>query len=562
MIISLLFLDLTSSYLRKGINVCARSKVLTASFGAAARHMPRRTENDRVPLLMPRSSGPPNDADDLEDDDDVPIISTRGRVAVVSSPAEGGDHANDHDSGDAVPTCMGNTMSLCSRSLLAVWHTTRLPFDSVMNLVWYGNSEGVNPTTPSSHSDTFPDLNGNPSAGVTPVRSLPPHPSRVDERNSPLYKNFHPGKGYETVDAGDASPPSLRAPSNSSGVVRTTGAAQASSSPPLNSSAFPAAPVIPTVDHSRIYTPHELMKRIEVIRDWLPLANIKVDAPHVSASVGDGAASPSTAGGAAPVVPLSVTISGPFRRPLSVPSAYFDLDEAASIPSLGDVEDFVLEDLSPEYQVRHINITDINFLATAFEGEGRAGKRGVMMGSLSALRMDDDDVEGGEPYEVHKARVVGMVHNLINSVVERKGHPWPLRLVFARCSFAPLDLLDTLRLPGGGFLELLAFDRCPLADAHVSSLLRRARQDDSLFNRLRSLRLSGTLSTDAMRALLRYLDEEVEDPVLCELVVPSSCADVVGGHPVAIRLPRLIVNGKSIESYQPHRSRVSSLAVQ
>jgi hypothetical protein len=542
--------------------------------------MPRRVEpHDRAPLLSGHN----------DDDEEDGLTTTTGAMTTrsrVFGPSRTTDDSEDEDirsgvvsaennpRGDHIRSCMGDTMSLCGRSLLAVWHVSRLPFDTMLNMVWHGNADGADPTTPTpSHADVNSGDDAPTSSrhhrsqaalSTTPVRI--PSPGRVDERNSPLYKDFHPGKGYEALAAGAAREPS--ATSTTTTTTTTNGSStrtlfpgtdvhrnDATPSAPSGTSPPPPSIPIPEADHSKIYTPRELLKRIDAIQAWLPVSKVKVDTP-ASAALAD---SPPNS-----MVPLSVTIAGPLRRPLSVPLSLLDAEACASIPSLGDVEDFILEDLSNEYRVRHINITDINFLATSFEADGHGGGRqtAMMMSSPSALRVeDDDDAACGEPYEVHKARVVGMIHNLINSVVECQGDPWPLRLVFTRCSFAPLDLLDTLRLPGGGFVEVLAFDRCPLADAHISSLLRRARQDDALFGHLRSLRLCGTLSSDAMRALLRYIDEEVEEPVLCELVVPNSCADVVGGHPIAMRLPRLMVNGKSIESYQPRRSRVSSLAM-
>ncbi|CUG89211.1 Hypothetical protein, putative, partial [Bodo saltans] len=103
-------------------------------------------------------------------------------------------------------------------------------------------------------------------------------PGRVDERNSPLYKNFHPGKGYEALAAGTAtrtpSPPTTTTVTSAGGgrlLFPDNNQLQGATTSSTNATvvAAPQQPSthVPEADHSKIYTPHELMKRIDAIEN-------------------------------------------------------------------------------------------------------------------------------------------------------------------------------------------------------------------------------------------------------------------------------------------------------
>jgi hypothetical protein len=164
----------------------------------------------------------------------------------------------------------------------------------------------------------------------------------------------------------------------------------------------------------------------------------------------------------------------------------------------------------------------------------------------SSGRLADEDpslsteqiVEAGSTLRL---RVISFLNNVLEHISSRD----LLRLTFTRCTFTPSDLLDSIHLPRRN-IQVLSFVKCLLTDAHVTSLLRRARQNPDFFSKMRFLQLSGSLSSGAVVLILRFFDEEVEHPVLAELVVPEGAASVAKGHAIGMRLNNLLVNGKRI----------------
>jgi len=433
-----------------------------------------------------------------------------------------------------------------------------------------------------------------------------PIPSAVDYESSPHYKQFHPGDGYEAL----SPPPSLRNTSMALGTAAAAPSVGSSSYPVVvvpEAGPVPTELSPPTVTRGPIFTVLELRNRIEAVQQWLPI-QVKVDGAAVPASASstplrrhlkgggtavstqstpaflrDGASLSNPADPSMSVTTsLCITLSGPIRRPLERASSWRRALESGlgvqdwDPPSLSDIEDLLLED-TVDMVITGLQLHDVDLTRTTFLGRSDDNRSpgAPLLDFKTSHRappsMEGDEEDGGddaedEPYEVVLARVLGMAQNLMSQMSEcylRRRESFGFassaavvhgglghRLHLVRCVCSPNDLLDALRLPD--HLEALAFQQCPLADAHIHALLRRARQSDGFFEVLRCLKISGNVSPDAVRSILRYFDEEVEHPVLSELVVPSNCVTVAVGHPIGIRLPSLLVNGRSAAELRAH----------
>lgn len=441
---------------------------------------------------------------------------------------------------DRVPGCMKWLSHGCG----AAWHYSTMPLHYMLTVFW-----GSRPQDSGSDDEGGGIVYGD----TTPQARRPSMVDTLDQKSSPLYRSFHPGDGYDALSPPPPLPVTQRGASTAGDAPLASGAAEPLRTPLMSSrepalvhstsmpsiTPVPELPALLPVSHTPIYTVHEMEKRIAALQQWLPIS-VRLS----SAPVERTASRSHDSGETVPESTLQVALCGPIKRPAAVVAyqsrgASFPVGD---VPTLSDVEDFICEDACG-ILLSAVHLVDINVSAKAYEHEDLATLRRQTSSPGAPLF---ESTDGDDPYEIVVARVLGMFQNLMIFVSDRKGIPrgLGLRVSVTRCQFAPSDLLDALRLPL--FIESLQFLQCPMSDAHIAVLLRRARQDDGFWSHMRFLQLSGTLSSDAVRALLRFLDEEVEQPVLTELVVPNGCAAAASGHPILIRLPHLSVNGKSI----------------
>lgn len=370
--------------------------------------------------------------------------------------------------------------------------------------------------------------------------SLPP----VDPTLPP--PAFHPGPSYEEIPY--ETPDSARGASSryvSENLLHSS------------SSSGPDQVTIVQIAKSPIYTFEELSSRLKLLHNALPVTMQVHRETNVMMVDGEGGALSGCP------VPISVGFSGPVRYVSCLAAFRDDVDPSADRPhqqldggaasAAGTVvtpatafdvaETLLLDCAAGELHVQALVVSDLHWDASATLFEDNA--------------VDVPD-ELFETFDDTKRRWFGLLHNIVSGSTtttttttgNRPSSPPSLSVVFQRCTFTPTDLLEGL-LPSAVCLHAtqLRFVSCPLTDAHVAAMLRRVRQvnqqEGECFNKLRVLQLSGTISADAVNSVLRFFDEEVESSVLSEVVVPSAVAQVVLRHSLTIRLPSLLVNGKS-----------------
>ena len=344
---------------------------------------------------------------------------------------------------------------------------------------------------------------------------------------------FHPGTGYEPV-----SPITAASPGKKENPI------VAGASPGPSSSPHPAPDAEieeqPLVSHERIVDLTVLQQRLAVLSAVCP---VRCEA---ESGGGDGGGSSSPNGRGRVLVNLSLAIN-------TLPA---DTSLETREDALREMEEVLLGDADESYLLLcTLHVLDVSFaspqdtMTLMSWGSARHNDSSLDL-HHQATRAGGGDAANGAQHvqlttEDHVAlhqRIITFVNNLIEAVAKASSS---VRLTFTRCDMTPTALVETLFLPASG-LRYLSFSRCPFTDAHVHALLRRARRTDSLFSSLRFLQLSGTISRDAVNLLLRFMDEEVDNPVLGELVVPQSLADCANSHPLSLRLPNLMVNGRRI----------------
>jgi hypothetical protein len=328
--------------------------------------------------------------------------------------------------------------------------------------------------------------------------------------------DFHPGQGYEPIVSPKRTYSTTQqlVPGSPEFLGNATGGPP---SPSEGTVAFGEQSPETLVQHERITQLAVLQQRLAVLSAVCPL---RAEAE----SGGDS--------GGRVIVNLSVALNTlPVETPLDVRE-----------DSLRELEEVLLEDLDDAALVLcSLHVLDISFVSPSDSTPilGWANSRH----SASSLDLQQQQPLTTSDHVALHHRIITLVNSLIEAVSKASSG---VRLTFTRCDMTPTALVETLFLPASG-LRYLSFSRCPFTDAHVHALLRRARRTDSLFASLRFLQLSGaSLSRDAVTLLLRYMDEEVDSPVLGELVVPQSLADCANSHPLSIRLPALMVNGRRI----------------
>lgn len=295
-------------------------------------------------------------------------------------------------------------------------------------------------------------------------------------------------------------------------------------------------------------------------KDTLLLENDELS--HNSHQNGSG-----SGGGGSPadetLIDIHVSVLGPIRFQPPSANGQNEAKTPASFglpfdPTLTKAEDLIIEDFLLGHSNRRITavtISDIDFTAAL----NSAGLNALSSPSRNSFGTMPDELSSADQQHIHR-KVLHFINAMIGggsnggdeesknveeALGEDKLSPCS-EITFHRCMFSPLQLQDAFAWPKDGTLQSLSFNNCPLADPHVSTLVRLCRRYEGMFVNLRVLRLArGNISSSVLQALLRFFDEEVETPRLCEIEVPSGLVPIVLRNPLTQRLPRLLVNGKT-----------------
>eukprot|EP01012_Entosiphon_sulcatum_P066037 TRINITY_DN95095_c0_g1_i1.p1 TRINITY_DN95095_c0_g1~~TRINITY_DN95095_c0_g1_i1.p1 ORF type:complete len:295 (-),score=40.41 TRINITY_DN95095_c0_g1_i1:6-869(-) len=112
-------------------------------------------------------------------------------------------------------------------------------------------------------------------------------------------------------------------------------------------------------------------------------------------------------------------------------------------------------------------------------------------------------------------------------------------LAFTRCRLDPI-VLEHWAAFSLCTLDILTFNNCNLADAHVAVISQRTRDSPVLLAHLRVLGIWGSFSQQALEELLLVLDEQ-EQLALRILYVPSRHLEWLRTHPFVTAKPSLTI---------------------
>ncbi|KEG08540.1 hypothetical protein DQ04_06961040 [Trypanosoma grayi] len=221
--------------------------------------------------------------------------------------------------------------------------------------------------------------------------------------------------------------------------------------------------------------------------------------------------------------------------------------------ALGLLEDILLEDCVAGC----LSITCIHFADIVFSGDAASGVQSATRvesnGYLDVLPSLGFSVDRGTRCGTADAgamlkecceRVCAFAKNMLEccSCVDT--------VHLTRCSFTPSDLGRGLTLPILRLRRLL-FESCPLSAAHVVAFVRLAKTENKRGGEVRALenlvelQLSGSLTEEALNALLSYFNDDLFDSEvsLTTLRLPTLWARVARSHPLLERHPLLVITG-------------------
>ena len=407
----------------------------------------------------------------------------------------------------------------------------------------------------------------------------------VTRSGSPI---FHPGSGYEQIEAKEESVQPEDAPIVQPPAPHLTSDATEERAPPRRIDVQTTVTASPPASMDRRRRQMGPMIATRAQREALPEAVSSGDG-NVAKKVAQLREEFERLASKAPIQleldavgsSLSLSISGPIRLSLDVPFDEEDPEPSVDYAPLDQIEELFFDagicmKASDKPQLSTVRFSDIDFTpptASSFS-RGRRWSKGPADGShddvVNVADMDQDDAEWMAQRESNvRMKAIALFNNLV-SESQTVQH-----VVIVRCAMSPSDVAQNLKVPLSGTLQSLSLKECGLSDPHLSALVRlgqrsltNARKKEtssapdlpeyhSLFGGLSKFEITGSFSQSSVAIFLRFLRDEqlVEVPGahgkvtyagtrLQELTVPSQLSSFIRSSEFAKRLPMLLVNGR------------------